>query len=354
MNPDHVPPAKPIPTVKPGEFRFAAMHLEHGHIYGQCAGLIEAGAELVAVFDPDPAKVAAFQSRFPQASAVADRRAILEDASIRLIAAAAVPCERGPLGCLVLAHGKDYFTDKCPFTTLNQLAAARTSVRDTGRRWFVYYSERLHVECAVHAGTLIERGAIGKVVQVLGLGPHRISAAGRPPWFFRKAQYGGILTDIGSHQVEQFLHYTGNTAAQVVHARVANTAHPQFPELEDFGEMNVVGANGASGYHRVDWLTPDGLGTWGDGRTVILGTAGYIELRKYLEVAGDRQGDHLILVDGTGEHRLALAGQVGFPFFGQMIRDCLDGSETAMSQEHIFLAAQLALEAQALADQARP
>ncbi len=350
---DLTPLPKPAPVVQPGEFRFAAVHLDHGHIYGQCAGLIEAGAELAAVFDPDPAKVAAFRDRFPQAVAVADRKAILEDPSIRLVAAAAVPCERGPLGCLVMAHGKDYFTDKCPFTTLNQLAAARATVHDTKRRYFVYFSERLHVECAVHAGSLIERGAIGKVVQVLGLGPHRLSAAGRPPWFFRKAQYGGILTDIGSHQVEQFLHYSGNTSAEIVHARVANTAHPEFPELEDFGEMNVVGANGATGYHRVDWLTPDGLGTWGDGRTVILGTGGYIELRKYIDVGGSSAGDHLILVDGKAEHRMALTGKVGFPFFGRMIRDCLDRTETAMTQAHIFLAAQLALEAQARADRHR-
>lgn len=346
----YAPKGKPAPVVKPGEYRFAAMHLDHGHIYGMCNGLIEAGAELVKVYDPDPEKVAKFIKTYPQAQAAKDAREILEDPAIRLVAAAAIPNQRGPLGCRVMEHGKDYFTDKTPFTSLQQLAQAKRTVAATGKRYFVYFSERLHVECAVAAGELVQQGRIGRVVQVMGLGPHRHGAPGsRPEWFYRRAQYGGILTDIGSHQVEQFLHYTGNTEAMVQMAKVANYRFPQFPEFEDFGDFSVIGGNGATGYHRVDWLNPDGLGTWGDGRTVLLGTEGYIELRKYCDVAHDKAGDVLILVDHQGEHRIPVAGKVGFPFFGQLIRDSLDRSETAMTQAHIFKAAELCLQAQAVA-----
>ena len=195
-----------------------------------------------------------------------------------------MPSERGPLGLRVMDAGKDYFTDKTPFTTLEQLAAARHEVAETGRKYMVYFSERLHVECAVRAGQLIEQGAIGRVVQVIGLGPHRCSPATRPDWFWSREKTGGILTDIGSHQFEQFLHYTGAKSATVVNAAVANYHHKNFPEFEDWGEANLVADNGATNYIRVDWLNPDGLRTWGDGRTFILGTAGYIELRKYLDV----------------------------------------------------------------------
>ena len=352
------PPGRRQPVVGPGQFRVAAMHLDHGHIYGQCQGLVEAGAEIVAVHDPDPVRVARFRERFPEARAVADSRAILEDPRIHLVAAAAVPSERGALGVRVMEHDKDYFTDKGPFTTLAQLAAARAVAARTGRKYLVYYSERLHVECAVRAGDLVREGAVGRVVQVVGLGPHRLDAAKRPAWFFERARYGGILCDIASHQVEQFLFYTGNTEARVTAARVGNYHHPQFPELEDFGDLMLVGGNGATGYHRVDWFTPDGLATWGDGRLVILGTDGYIELRKYLNV-GDpspagRAGNHLFLVDRAGERHLELAGQVGFPFFGALIRDCLDRTETAMTQAHAFTAAELALQAQAMAERVGP
>jgi predicted dehydrogenase len=346
----YAPKGKAAPVVAPGQFRFAAMHLDHGHIYGQCNGLIEAGGELVAVYDPQPERVAAFRKTYPQATAVGDERAILEDPTIRLVAAAAVPCDRGPLGCRVMEHGKDYFTDKTPFTSLEQLAQARQVVARTGRRYFVYFSERLHVECAVEAGRLIAAGAIGRPVQVLGLGPHRLGdPAKRPAWFFARARYGGILCDIGSHQIEQFLAYTGNSDATIQAAKVANYRHPEFPELEDFGDLTLIGANGATGYHRVDWLNPKGLATWGDGRTVILGTDGYIELRKYINVATATTGDHLYLVDHQGERHVELAGKVGFPFFGQLIRDSLDGTETAMTQAHIFKAAELCLEAQRVA-----
>jgi predicted dehydrogenase len=347
---NYAPKGKPAPVVKPGEFRFAAMHLDHGHIYGQCNGLIEAGGELVAVYDPDPEKVARFVKTYPQARAAASAAAILDDPAIRLVAAAAVPSERGALGCRVMRHGKDYFTDKSPFTTLEQLAEAKRVVAETGRKYMVYYSERLHVESAVHAGHLVQQGAIGRVVQVLGLGPHRIGErSGRPAWFFDKAKYGGILCDIGSHQLEQFLFFTGAKDARITDAKVANYNNPETPGLEDFGDISVVGDNGATGYHRVDWLNPKGSSTWGDGRLVLLGTAGYIELRKYTNVATAKTGDHLFLVDQQGEHHLEMAGKVGFPYFGQLIRDCLDRSETAMTQAHCFKAAELCLLAQARA-----
>ncbi len=346
---NYAPQGKPAPVVVAGEFVFAAAALDHGHIYGQCLGLIEAGGTLRYVYDPDPEKVAAFINRFPQAKSAPSLERILDDPEIHLVAAAAIPSERGALGIRVMEAGKDYFTDKTPFTSLDQLAKARETVTRTGRKYMVYYSERLHVECAVFAGELITGGAIGRVLQVIGVGPHRLSHSARPAWFFEKAKYGGILCDIGSHQIEQFLHYTGATDATVTEAVVANYAHPEYPELEDYGHANLIADNGATNHFRVDWFTPDGLRTWGDGRTIIMGTAGYIELRKYIDVARDTGGDQLFLVNDEGEKNLSLSGKVGFPFFGQLILDCLNRTENAMSQRHAFKAAELCLLAQAKA-----
>ncbi|WP_281888392.1 Gfo/Idh/MocA family protein [Paenibacillus sp. YYML68] len=343
---NYAPQGKPSPVVAAGEFVFAAMALEHGHIYGMCNGLLEAGATLKWVYDPDPAKVEQFRKTYPQVQAASSEQEVLQDAEVKLVAAAAITSERGPLGVKVMKHGKHYFTDKAPFTTLAQLADAKAAVQETGCKYMVYYSERLHVESAVYAGQLIEQGAIGRVVQVLGLGPHRLNAPSRPDWFFRKEQYGGILCDIGSHQIEQFLYYSGNANASVLHSKVGNFNNAEYPELEDFGDASLLGENGAAGYFRVDWLTPDGLGTWGDGRTIILGTKGYIELRKYIDVGRSSSGDHLYLVDGEKEHHLEVSGKVGYPFFGKLILDCLNGTETAMTHQHAFKAAELCLLAQ--------
>jgi predicted dehydrogenase len=351
---NYAPQGKPKPVCDPGEFAFAAVALDHGHIYGQCNGLIEAGAELRWVYDPDPAQVAAFCRTYPQARPAPNLETVLDDPEIRLVAAAAIPNERGPLGCRVMEAGKDYFTDKAPFTSTEQLMEARRVVAATGRKYMVYYSERLHVECAVFAGDLIAQGAIGRVMQVLGLGPHRLNAGSRPAWFFQRAQYGGILCDIGSHQIEQFLHYSGATDATVASARAVNFAHPEYPELEDFGDATLIGDNGASNYFRVDWFTPDGLRTWGDGRTIILGTTGYIELRKYIDPTRDPlEGNHLLLVNESGERYMNVSGKVGYPFFGKLILDCIHRTEEAMTQAHAFKAAELCVRAQEVADAAR-
>jgi len=342
----YAPQGKPNPVVKPGEFVFAAVGLDHGHIFGQTNGLTEAGGTLKWVWDPDPAKVAAFQKAYPTVKAARSEDEVLQDPEVKLVAAAAVPVDRCPLGLRVMNAGKDYFTDKSPLVSLEQLAQAKAGVAKTGRKYAVYYSERLHVESAVHAGNLIEAGAIGRVLQVIGLGPHRLNAPSRPAWFFDKAKYGGILCDIGSHQIEQYLYFSGAKDATVVRAQVANHNHPATPGLEDFGDAMLVGDNATSNYFRVDWFTPDGLGTWGDGRMFILGTDGTIELRKYIDVARDKAGDHVYLTDHKGEHHIPVAGQVGFPYFGRLILDCLNRTETAMTQEHAFKAVELCVKAQ--------
>jgi predicted dehydrogenase len=334
------------PKLSPGEYVFAAAGLEHGHIYGMTSALLDAGATLKWVWDPDPAKMDAFRAKFPQARPARSEEELLSDPEVRMVAVAAIPSERCALGIRVMESGKDYFTDKTPLTTLAQLEAAKAACLRTGRRYFCYFSERLHSESAVYAGELVKSGAIGRVLQVLGLGPHRLTPESRPSWFFDRSRYGGILCDIGSHQIEQFLYYTGAEDAEVTRSQIANYAHPETPELDDFGDAMLTADNGATNYFRVDWFTPDGLSTWGDGRTILLGTKGYIELRKYVNIAADPSGDHVFLVDSTGEHHFAVAGTVGFPFFGQMIQDSLNGTETAMTQAHIFKAAELCVKAQ--------
>lgn len=344
----YAPKGKANPVVKPGEFVIAAAHLDHGHIYGQCNGLTEAGATLKWVYDPDPKKVAEFLEKFPGTQVAPSLEAILADAEVKLVATAAVPNQRGPIGCRVMQAGKDYFTDKPPFTTLAQLEEAKRVVAATGKKFMVYYSERLHNEAAMFATDLIARGAVGRVLQVLGFGPHR-EGQGRPPWFYEHDKYGGILCDIGSHQFEQFLTYAGASDATVQHAAVANYAHPDHPGFEDFGEASLLADNGAINYVRVDWFTPAGLSTWGDGRVFIVGQKGTIELRKYVDIARDKTGNHVYLVDEAGEHHFEVEGKVGYRYFGELILDCIQRTEKAMTQAHAFKAAELCLKVQASA-----
>jgi predicted dehydrogenase len=345
---NYAPKGKPNPVVKKGEFTFAAIGLDHGHIYGQCNGLVEAGGVLKSVYDPDPKKVDAFISKFPDTKRARSEEEILSDPEVLLVAGAAVTSERCALGLRVMSAGKDYFTDKAPLTTLEQLEAAKAKVKETGKKYMCYYSERIHVESAVFAGQLIEEGAIGKVVQVLGTGPHRVgNPASRPDWFFQKEKYGGILCDIGSHQIEQFLFYAGVKDAKVAYSQIGNFNHPDYPGLDDFGDATLVGDNGSTQYFRVDWFTPDGLQSWGDGRSFILGTEGFIEQRKYMQLGQKGSGGgHLYLANQREETYYNVSGKVGYPYFGQLILDCLNRTENAMTQEHCFKAAELSVKAQ--------
>lgn len=309
--------------------------------------MLRAGAEFVSFYAPEPHLAQPFAEKFPQAKQVGDRREILEDPTIALVVSAAIPYERAPLGMEVMRHGKDFMSDKPSFTSLNQLDAARKVQRETGRIYSICFSERLENPATVKAGELIQAGAIGRVIQTIGLGPHRIHPPERPDWFYQREKYGGILTDIASHQVDQFLFFTGSTAAEVVTSQVANYTHPQFPELEDFGDMLLRSEN-ATGYIRVDWYTPAGLPVWGDGRLTILGTEGFMEIRKYLDIGGRAGGNHLFLADQKGTQYIN-CNDGDVPYGRQLVHDILHRTETAMPQAHVFLVSQLALEAEAKA-----
>lgn len=346
--PESGAPRGPDPTAR-HRIRFAVIGLDHSHIYAMTDALIRGGGTLVAVYAPDPAQFAAFSRRYGDVKRARSEAEILDDKSIQVVASASIPDLRAPLGVRVMRAGKDFLSDKPGITSLPQLAEVRRTIRETGRKFAIMYSERFEVRAAVKAGELVKAGAIGKVVQTVNLAPHRMSPASRPEWFFDTARYGGILTDIGSHQADQFLFYTGSTRADVVASQAGNVGNPKYPRFQDFGDMTVTG-DGGTGYIRVDWFTPDGLSTWGDGRLFILGTEGFIELRKYVDVAGRPGGDHLLITDAKGS-RYMDCSKVPLPFGPQFVSDVVERTDVAQDQVQALLAAELVLKAQA---QAKP
>ncbi len=328
--------------------RFAAIGLNHDHIYGQVNVMLRAGAELVAFHAVEDDLAAVFAGRFPQARRVADRREILEDGSIALIVSAAISSERAGLAIEAMRHGKDVMLDKPGMVTLDQLADVKKVQAETKRIVSILYSEHFETASTVKAGELVKAGAIGKVIHTTGLGPHRLRKPTRPDWFFDRKRYGGIITDIASHQCEQFLFFADSLEAEVLSATVSNRANPDTSGLQDYGDFHLRTPD-VTGYVRVDWFTPDGLSTWGDGRLFIVGTEGTIELRKYIDVAGRPGTDHLFLTDRKGMQHIDCAG-LDLPYGRQLAADIRDRTETAMGQEHCFKAMELALKAQALAE----
>ena len=331
--------AKPKHSIK-----FAVIGLDHAHIMGITAAVIRGGGELTSFYSTLPRETAGFQKIYPQARLAKSEDEILNDPTIQLVASASIPNLRAPLGIRVMKHGKDYLSYKPAITTLEQLSEVRKVSAQTGRMFAIMYSERLEVRAAVQAGYLVKAGAIGKVVQTINIAPHQVNAPSRPDWFWDPVQYGGILCDIGSHQADQFVYYTGSTTAAVTASQIANVNHPTHPEFQDFGDMMLQG-NGGAGYVRVDWFTPDGLGTWGDGRLFILGTEGYIELRKYIDIAGRPGGNHLFIVDKK-QTRYMDCSNVVLPFGPQFVADIVKGTHTAQDQQQALLAAELVLKAQ--------
>jgi predicted dehydrogenase len=345
---------KPVEQELPKHhIKFAVCGMSHDHIYGMIGAIQRGGGELVAAWGGEEDKLTIFKKRFPDVKIAATQDEIIHDASIQLVLSSQVASERAGIGVKVMKSGKDYLSDKPGITTLEQLAEVRKTIAETKRIYGIMYSERLEVKAAVYAGELIQQGAIGKVIQTINIAPHQIvqghgdwggGLGGRPEWFWNPDLYGGILCDIGSHQVDQFLYYTGSTTAEVAESQVSNVRHPNRPRFQDFGDM-VLRGNRGFGYVRLDWFTPDGLGTWGDGRLFILGTNGYIEVRKYTNVAVNHQGNNLFIVDNK-QARFIDCNAMQLPFGPQFVADIVNRTHIAQDQTQALLAAELVIKAQ--------
>ncbi len=345
--------AAPSPETAPKHsIRFSVCGISHDHIYGMVGAIQRGGGTLVSFYAAEPDRRAAFAKRFPEAKMVETEDEILNDPSTQLVLTSTIPVDRAPLGIRAMKHGKDFLSDKPGITTLPQLAEVRKTIAETKRIYGIMYSERLEVKAAVKAGELVMAGAIGKVIQTINIAPHQIIQHGgdagggssRPWWFWDDSKYGGILCDIGSHQVDQFLYYTGSKTAEVVASQIANVEHKDHPKFQDFGDMMLRGDRGL-GYVRLDWFTPDGLGTWGDGRLFLLGTEGYIELRKYVDIAGRKGGNHLFIVDKK-QTRYIDCNNVTLPFGPQFVADIVNRTHIGQDQEQCLLAAELVIKAQ--------
>jgi len=250
-----------------------------------------------------------------------------------------------------MRSGKDVLADKPGCTTLSQLEELRRVQKETGRTYAILYGERMESPATLEAGRLVKSGAIGRVVQTMGWGPHRATLESRAPWFFEREKYGGILCDLGSHQAEQYLYFSGAKDVQILSAQVGNVAHAEYSELEDFGDATLRGTSDdgeVCGYFRVDWFTPDAMPAFGDGRLFVIGTEGTIEVRKYCDVGGRAGGEHLFLTDNQSS-RYIDCSHLKNTFGEDFVHDLSQRSETVCSQEHYFAAAELCLRAQDIA-----
>jgi predicted dehydrogenase len=295
-----------------------------------------------------PLTLKEFNKKYPNIKRAENKSDILKDNTIDMVLISSIPKDRAGLSIEVLNSGKDVMVDKPGCTTLDQLEDLKQTVKKTGKIWSVNFSERFHVAAVAKAEELVARDKIGKVKQTIGTGPHRQGNYERPDWFYDRQSYGGIITDIGSHQIHQFLVFTNSNKAKINHALVENTTKRDKPGFQDFGEVNLTGNKG-HGYIRLDWFTPDALPTWGDGRLLILGDKGYIEIRKYTDLAKSEKGNHLYLANNE-EVKYIDCSDVQLPYFRNLINDVINRTETACPQELTYLSMELAIKAQMQAE----
>ena len=327
---------------KPGP-RFAAIGLDHRHVYDLTAGLLAAGAVCVG-HDPetsDPRVLAGFRKRFPNIPAVARDR-LLDDPSIDFIVLCSVPRDRAAVAIEAMRRGKDVMVDKPGVTTAALLAEVEAAVRETGRIWSIVMGRLTSASVQAALG-VVRSGELGHLVSLTSLAPHRLNRALRPDWFFERDAYGGIINDIGVHSIDQFLAFAGASDATIGASTIGcfGTSPPGF---EDFAEITLRSAT-MTGTMRMDWFTPDGLPDWGDGRLFLVGTEGTLELRKNLDIEGRAGGDHL-LVANRNRTRHQDCSELQVTYYRDFLDDVRDRTGRMLDGGRVFSVCRLALRCQ--------
>lgn len=332
--------------------RVGVVGIEHLHLFEMVDGLVAAGAETVC-HAAEAGPLSDMYVGWRTESEPRSVHAVIADDSLDLVVLAGVPSSRAGIAVQALRAGRHVLAAKPAVTTLDDLALVDEAARDADRRWWVFFSERLVNRAVSESVRLVRAGAIGELVAVSGAAPHMLAPTGRPHWFFDRELSGGILCDLAAHQADQLLALAGLGSTEVVTATVANVANPDHPELQDLGRMSLrhVTDDGrvVLSHHHVDWLSPAGLGTWGDVRLVITGTGGTIEVRSNIDVAGEPGAEHLILVDGERAARVDCSG-VELDWAQRLVADVESGSDTLVPHAHTVAACDVVLRAQAVAE----
>lgn len=325
--------------------------IEHLHVFELVDGLLGAGAVAIAHADCDDS-LGALYADWQPASQIMGVEQVLHDDRIDLVVVCGVPSERAAVTCAALHAGKDVLSAKPGVTTAAQLDAVRSAVTASGRRWWVLFSERFANPAVLHAVALARAGAVGDVVAVTGSAPHRLGPDARPEWFFDAERSGGILVDLATHQVDQFLAVTGADPSQVAVVSAAVGAVKDWGSDErrvgfhDIGELVLAGP-GVRGQHRVDFLEPDGFPTWGDTRLMVTGTDGRMEVRIDVHADGGHDPAAVWVTDHVGVRRLRPASE---PTWARdLLADRVDDGERFMSRHHPFDVAAIVLAAAAIA-----
>jgi predicted dehydrogenase len=225
------------------------------------------GCRLVAAAEDDPAMRAQYLSGLdvPVYARVDD---LLADHEIDVAVVAGVYARRADAVLAALAAGAHVLADKPLCTTLDQLAA----IEQRGGEVSLLLEKRFH-PATLAAADLLADGVLGELALVAATGPHKLNAAARPDWFWRRDHYGGIASDLPVHDIDLVLHLTGATSGTVA----ALTGAARRPDFDDHVAV-LLRAGDVAATIEANWMSPEAVDVHGHYRMRLAGTLGTAEL----------------------------------------------------------------------------
>lgn len=315
--------------------RFAVVGLNHNHVYAILSALLSVhDVELAAVVAAEDDLVTQFHTQYPDVPR-RDWPQVLADSSIELVACVAINADRGPLAVEALQAGKHVLVDKPAVTTLADLEAVEAAVAGSRKRWFVSYNERLGSPPHERLRELMQSGTLGRIATFVGLGGHRLAPATRAPWTYDRQKYGGIINDVGSHQIELFRWLTGEQIVEF-RSRIGNLGTPEHPDFEDFGDVSFQSERGIAGYVQLHWLTPEPWVFTGDRRQFVVGTKGSAEVRGVANLGVPDESPVLVSTVMGGPTEVFVSPGFHNGWAEAMIADIREGKDRWMPQQFAF------------------
>ena len=171
-------------------------------------------------------------------------------------------------------RGIDIVSEKPVATTLADLDALETAVKNNGIRLTAMFGTRLSPAFRA-AHRAVRAGLIGEPILATAQKSYRFGT--RADFFKQRENYGGTIPWVAIHAVDYTRWTSGQEYTQVT-ALHGNLAHPDYPGCEDHGGILFRFANGGTAAIHFDYLRPSTAPTHGDDRLRIAGSEGVVEV----------------------------------------------------------------------------
>ena len=285
--------------------RFGIYGCRHAHIHAFVEEMLSAGHRFVGVCETGGPWAEALSREY--GAPLFDNEEQLFEQSPQIIGTAAVNCDRIGIIERCFERGIHVMTVKPAVIDDTGLDRLR-DVISTGRIQVGMMLTERFSPAVYTLKRLIDDGALGQVIGLTLIKPHKLAADLREPWHFDMASNGGLIADLMIHDFD-LARWLCGSAPESMTGYVRRGFLACRPGVFDSARILIRTKKAQLVEMESDWRMPEGYFTYGDARIICTGTLGRAEAFPTGIGVADREPCLLLTTHEADVCRMPLSSQ---------------------------------------------